>query len=86
MAEPKAEEPDPLELAADQAIAACDGDVRAALRAALIANAFYEQEVERLTRLISAGYTRRKASPARSASKKQDDWREISGGKPPKPE
>ena len=86
MAEPKAEEPDPFELAADQAIALCDGDVRAALRAALVANAFYEQDVERLARLISAGYTRRRVSPARSASRKQDDWREISGGQQPKPE
>jgi hypothetical protein len=86
MVEPKAEEPDPLELAADQAIATCDGDVRAALKAALVANAFYEQDIERLARLVSVGYTRRKVSPGRGASKKQDDWREISVGNLPKPE
>jgi hypothetical protein len=36
---------DPYETAADQAIAACDGDVRAALKAALIAMAMLESEL-----------------------------------------
>jgi hypothetical protein len=86
MAEPKAIQPDPLELATDQAIATCDGDVRAALKAALVALTYSELEIERLTNLISTGYTRRRVSPARSASTKQDDWREISSGKLPDPE
>ena len=42
----------------DEAIAACGGDVRAALRATLIANAYLEAEIERLTGAISAGFAR----------------------------
>ena len=38
MAEPKPDTSDHLELAVEEAIALCDGDVRAALRAALVAN------------------------------------------------
>jgi hypothetical protein len=49
MAEPRPEVPDALEVAVDQAIAICSGDVRAALKAALVANKFLESEVERLT-------------------------------------
>jgi hypothetical protein len=37
MVEPASEAPDPLEVAVEQAIAICNGDVRAALRAALVA-------------------------------------------------
>jgi hypothetical protein len=36
-----------------EAIASCGGDVRAALRATLIANAYLEAEIERLTESIS---------------------------------
>src|SRR5262249_12288294 len=49
----------------DEAIGACRGDVRAALRATLIANAYLEAEIERLTQAISTGFVRgrmRKAS------------------------
>ena len=42
-----------LEAEVDEAIATCGGDVRAALRATLIANAYLESEVERLTDAIS---------------------------------
>ena len=42
----------------DEAIAICGGDVRAALRATLIANAYLEAEIERLTESISIGFTR----------------------------
>jgi len=41
-----------------EAIASCGGDVRAALRATLIANAYLEAEIERLTEAISAGFAR----------------------------
>lgn len=44
-------EPDRLEVAADEAIAACGGDVRAALKAMIAAN-------EQLRANISNGYTR----------------------------
>jgi len=39
----------------DEAIATCGSDVRAALRATLIANAYLEAEIERLT---EAGFAR----------------------------
>jgi hypothetical protein len=42
----------------DEAIAACGGDVRAALRATLIANAYLETEIERLSEAISTGFAR----------------------------
>ena len=66
-----------LEREADEAIALCGGDVRAALKATLVANAFLEEELERLARAVSAGFTRRKMSPSRRASEKLDDWRQI---------
>jgi len=47
-----------LEAEVDEAIALCDGDVRAALRATLIANAYLEREVERLIEAISTGFAR----------------------------
>jgi hypothetical protein len=88
MAEPNPETPDPLDVALEQAMAICDGDVRAALRAALVANSFLTAEVERLTaeverltQAVSFGFLRKK--PARRASEKLDEWRdnEISWGK-----
>ena len=80
MAEPASDAPDSLEAAVGQAIAISDGDVRAALRAALVANSFLMEEVERLTRAVSFGFARGKISPARRASEKLDRWREISAG------
>jgi hypothetical protein len=77
MAEPKPDTPDLLELAVEEAIDVCDGDVRAALRAALVANSFLTAEVERLTQAVSFGFTRGR-SAARRASEKLDNWREIS--------
>src|SRR5262249_62339384 len=41
-----------------KAIRICGGDVRAALRATLVANSFLEGELERLTRAISRGFAR----------------------------
>jgi len=80
MAEPASDAPDPLEAAVEQAIAICDGDVRAALRAVLVANSFLADEVERMTRAASFGFTRGRISPARRASATLDRWREISAG------
>jgi hypothetical protein len=79
MAEPRPDTPDPLGIAVEEAIALCDGDVHAALRAALIANSFLAAEVERLTQAVSYGFMRGR-SAARRASVKLDDWREISSG------
>ncbi len=80
MTQPAPYFPDLLEAGIEQAIAICDGDVRAALRAALIANSFLADEVERLTREVSRGFARGKISPARRASERLDRWREISAG------
>ena len=48
-------ENDRLEAAADEAIAACDGDMRSAIRALILANEFLEYE---LRTKVSAGYLR----------------------------
>jgi hypothetical protein len=47
-----------FEAEVDEAIALCGGDVRAALRATLIANAYLEAEIERLTEAVSTGFAR----------------------------
>jgi hypothetical protein len=47
-----------LEAAVDDAIAACDGDLRAAIRALIVANNFLECEVEELMKAVSHAYTR----------------------------
>jgi hypothetical protein len=46
---------DQLEAAADQAIAACGGDAREAVKALLVANEFLEREMEAQ---VSHGYRR----------------------------
>jgi hypothetical protein len=43
-----------------QVLEICKGDYKAALRLVLVANAFYEQEIERLKQEASAGYGRGK--------------------------
>jgi len=47
-----------LEETTDQAIAACDGDVRAALKAMIVANEFLESEVCELMQAVSHAYVR----------------------------
>ena len=56
--EPEADPTALLEADVDTAIAICGGDPRAALRATLVANAYLEAEVERLTEAISTGFAR----------------------------
>jgi hypothetical protein len=53
-------QPEPLDLAVDQAIAACGGDIRAALKAMIVANGYLETEVKRLQAAVSSGYARGK--------------------------
>ncbi|WP_426424147.1 hypothetical protein [Bradyrhizobium genosp. A] len=43
---------------ADQAIAACGGDLRAAIKALLVANEFLERQNRELTAAVSPGYVR----------------------------
>jgi hypothetical protein len=80
MTEPAEKAQDTLEADVNAAIALCDGDVRAALRAALVYNDFLERKLETMRAMVSSGYTRRKISPSRAASQKLDDWRDISRG------
>jgi len=47
-----------LEAAVDQAIAACDGDVRATIRALIVANNYLESEVAELMKAVSHAYAR----------------------------
>jgi hypothetical protein len=47
-----------LKAEVEEAIALCGGDVRGALRATLIANAYLDREVERSTEAISTGFAR----------------------------
>ena len=49
---------DPLELTTDQVIAACDGDVRAAVRALIIAKGLLEAELNDVYAAMSNGYLR----------------------------
>ena len=44
----------------EEAIAACSGDVRAALKAMIVANEFLEEEVCELMQAVSHAYARRK--------------------------
>ena len=52
-----------LEETTDQAIAACDGDVRAALKAMIVANEFLESEVCELMQAVSHAYARGRFKP-----------------------
>lgn len=54
---------DRLEAAADQAIAACGGDVRDALKASIVANEFLESEVCELMQAVSHAYRRGRFKP-----------------------
>jgi hypothetical protein len=49
---------DRFETAADEAIAACGGDVRDALKALIVANEFLENEVCELMQAVSHAYVR----------------------------
>ncbi|MBV8922529.1 hypothetical protein [Bradyrhizobium sp.] len=56
--QPNPEGTDELDLAIDQAIAACGGDLRAAIRALILANDFLENEVSELMKAVSHAYVR----------------------------
>ena len=64
-------DPDQLEAAADEAIAACDGNIRDALKALIVANGFLEAEVKQLQTSVSNGYARGKLQPA---PRDRKDW------------
>ena len=56
--EPISEEDDGLETAVDQAISACGGDLRATIRALIVANEYLESEVGELMKAVSRAYVR----------------------------
>lgn len=64
-------EPDRLEVATDQAIAACGGDARSAIKALIVANEYLEWEVKQLQAAVSNGYARGKFEPVPPDRK---DW------------
>jgi hypothetical protein len=66
---PEQSDTDQLEAAADQAIAACSGDAREAVKALIVANHFLETELEKLRASISTGYARGKLLP-----RDRKDW------------
>ncbi|UQR64824.1 hypothetical protein LRP30_05830 [Bradyrhizobium sp. C-145] len=49
---------DGLEAAIDQAIAACDGDMRSTIRALIVANEYLAAEVSELMKAVSHAYVR----------------------------
>ena len=52
------EQDDGLDAAVEQAIAVCDGDMRAAIRALIVANKFLEAEISELKKAVSQAYMR----------------------------
>jgi hypothetical protein len=66
---PQQSDADQLEAATDQAIAACGGDAREAVKALIVANAFLEIELEKLRAKVSTGYARGQLVP-----RDRKDW------------
>jgi len=56
--EPSAQPNGGLEAAVDQAISACSGDLRATIRALIVANDYLETEVGELMKAVSHAYAR----------------------------
>ena len=64
--------PDDLDTAADQAIAACGGDAREAVKALIVANDFLEVQLDELRRKVSTGYARGRLPGARERKDEAD--------------
>jgi hypothetical protein len=64
-------EPDRLEVATDQAIAACGGNARIAVKALLVTNEFLEAQIAELQAAVSQGYARGKFEPV---PRDRKDW------------
>jgi hypothetical protein len=56
--QPNPQDADELESAVDQAIAACNGDMRSTIRALIVANEYLESEVSELMKAVSRAYVR----------------------------
>jgi hypothetical protein len=66
--------PDAIEDEVQEALAICDGDAIAALRITLIANAFLEAEIDRLSAAVASGFARgkvRRAPTSKEAKEKK---------------
>jgi stage V sporulation protein SpoVS len=68
---PQADAAGQLEEATDQAIAACPGDARGAVKALIVANGYLEAEVRELRAAVSSGYARGKFDPV---PRDRKDW------------
>jgi hypothetical protein len=72
---PAQSDADQLEATADQAIAACGGDAREAVKALIVANAFLETDLEKLRAAVSIGYARGKPfEVAKTLPRDRKDW------------
>ena len=60
--------------AADQAIAACGGDAREAVKALIVANHFLETDLEKLKAAASTGYARGRLIEAKALPRDRKDW------------
>jgi hypothetical protein len=66
---------DQLEAAADQAIEACGGNAREAIKALIVANQFLETDLEKLKAAVSMGYARGKLfEAAKTLPRDRKDW------------
>ena len=66
---------DQLEAAADQAIAACGGDAREAVKALIVVNQFLETDLEKLKAAVSIGYARGKLfDETKTLPRDRKDW------------
>jgi hypothetical protein len=62
---------DQLEAATDQAIAACGGNARDAVKALIVATEFLEAEMKQLQAAVSNGYARGRFEPV---PRDRKDW------------
>ena len=60
---------DALEHGVDEAIAACDGDARAAVKALLVIIELLEREQETVATMVSKGYARGRITARKSGSR-----------------
>ena len=63
---------DAIEDEVQEALAICGGDAIAALRITLIANAFLEAEIDRLSAAVSSGFARGKVRKAPTSNETQE--------------
>jgi hypothetical protein len=70
--EARATTPAGLDAAADQAITACGGDAKEAVKALLVANDFLQAQLDELMAKISTGYARGRLPAARARKEDPD--------------